>query len=52
MITKNVQVRELSALSKAVQVMVDVPKINDDPLGGVQDVLRIPEPSAAVELIE
>ena len=52
MMTKNVHVREFSALSKAVHVMVDVPKIKDDPLGGVQDAFRMPEPSVAVELIE
>ena len=43
---------EFKALSNAVQVTGFAPRKNKVPLGGVHDAFRIPEPSAAVELIK
>jgi hypothetical protein len=48
-VTKNEHDLELRALSNAVHVTSVVPDSNELPLGGVQDVFLIPEPSVADE---
>jgi hypothetical protein len=50
-VTKKVHDFEFSALSNAVHVTELAPDENDEPLGGVQDVLRMPLPSVTDEML-
>ncbi len=50
-VTKNVHDFKLRALSKAVHVTEVAPVKNDEPLGGMQDVFKMPLPSVTEEIL-